>query len=240
MSSKSDDVRDLEIHMPHLDASPMKSGIVSRGYLVNNQPLLNGTKMNGVQKNEIDHLTDRFNHHASTSENGLEPNTKRTDCLSWDDYFMAIALLSAQRSKDPKTQVGACIVDEQNRIVGMGYNGMPRGCSDDALPWGRTGQTPLDTKYLYVVHAEMNAILNTNKSDLTGCRIYVALFPCNECAKLIIQAGIKTVIYMSDKYHDNDHFIASRRLLDLAGVETRQHKPETQTITIDFSESHLN
>jgi len=224
----------LEIHMPHLDASPMKIHIDSKMNGASHQNHLAAAGMNGGQRTDIVQLSERLDH-MTTGENGMESNKKRSDCLSWDDYFMAVALLSAQRSKDPRTQVGACIVDDQNRIVGIGYNGMPRGCSDDELPWGRTGKSPLDTKYLYVVHAEMNAILNTNKSDLTGCRLYVALFPCNECAKLIIQAGIKTVIFMSDKYHDNDHFIASRTLLDMAGVETRQHKPKTQSITIDLS-----
>ena len=114
---------------------------------------------------------------------------KRNDYISWDEYFMGIALLSANRSKDPNTQVGACIVNDRNRIMSVGYNGFPAGCDDDVFPWEREGGE-FDTKYPYVCHAELNAILNCTH-DLRGCRIYVALFPCNECAKAIIQSGIK-------------------------------------------------
>ncbi|XP_059500840.1 deoxycytidylate deaminase isoform X2 [Stegostoma tigrinum] len=117
------------------------------------------------------------------------PCRKREDYLEWSEYFMAVAFLSAQRSKDPNSQVGACIVNPENKIVGIGYNGMPNGCSDDILPWARTGPNKLDTKYMYVCHAELNAILNKNSADVKGCTMYVALFPCNECAKLIIQSG---------------------------------------------------
>lgn len=145
---------------------------------------------------------------------------KRTDYISWDEYFMAVAVLSSKRSKDPNTQVGACIVSPENKIVGTGYNGFPIGCSDDVLPWKREGQ-PYDTKYMYVCHAELNAILNSTRS-LEGCRIYVALFPCNECAKAIIQSGIKTVIYKEDKYADTDGVRASKRMFEEAGVEYRQ------------------
>lgn len=116
---------------------------------------------------------------------------KRDDYLEWPEYFMAVAFLSAQRSKDPSSQVGACIVNTENKIVGIGYNGMPNGCSDDLLPWRRTAENKLDTKYPYVCHAELNAIMNKNSADVKGCSMYVALFPCNECAKLIIQAGRK-------------------------------------------------
>ena len=125
---------------------------------------------------------------------------------------MYIAFLSAMRSKDPSTQVGACIVNDENKIVGIGYNGFPRGCNDAKLPWSRTGNTSLDTKYPYVCHAEMNAILNKNEANITGSRMYVALFPCNDCAKLIIQSGIKEVIYLDDKYHDTEQTKASRIL----------------------------
>ena len=145
---------------------------------------------------------------------------KRQDYISWDQYFMGVAILSAKRSKDPETQVGACIVNHKNRIVGIGYNGMPYGCDDNSFPWNREGGF-LETKYAYVVHAEANAILNSS-IDLDGSRIYVTLFPCNECAKLIIQSGIKEVIYLEDKYHDEEIFIASRRLLVAAGVNMRK------------------
>ncbi|RKX29510.1 MAG: cytidine deaminase [Candidatus Zixiibacteriota bacterium] len=150
---------------------------------------------------------------------------KRTDYISWEEYFMAIAQLSAKRSKDPNTQVGACIVNANKRIIGIGYNGFPIGCSDDELPWGRKGDF-LDTKYPYVCHAEMNAITNaSNKPDLDGASMYVSLFPCNECAKLIVQVGIKEIVFLSDKYHDDQVFIAARRIFDMAGVTYRQLIP---------------
>lgn len=159
---------------------------------------------------------------------------KRTNYLSWDDYFMAVAFLSAQRSKDPSSQVGACIVNEDMKIVGIGYNGMPNGCSDDVLPWGKAGSL-LDTKYPYVCHAELNAILNKNSFDVKGCKMYVALFPCNECAKLIIQSGIAEVTYVSDKHREKDEMKASKILLDMAGVKYRQFKPSKPVISVDFS-----
>ena len=137
--------------------------------------------------------------------------------ISWDQYFMGVALLSAKRSKDPSTQVGACVVNEDKRIIGIGYNGFPTGCSDDAFPWGKTDSDELNTKYPYVVHAEPNAILNCT-SSLKGATLYVTLFPCNECAKLIIQSGIKHIVYMNDKYRNSVSNVASRRMLDAAGV----------------------
>ena len=144
---------------------------------------------------------------------------KRKDYLSWDEFFMGIAKLSAGRSKDPSTQGGACIVSEDNRILSIGYNGAPNGFDDEHFPWGRDGEN-LDTKYPYVCHAEMNAILNYrgSKKDLEKAKIYVDLFPCNECAKIIIQSGIKEVVYLSDKYANSENNIASRRLLDECGV----------------------
>lgn len=145
---------------------------------------------------------------------------KRTDVLSWDEYFMGLAHLSAMRSKDPSTQVGAVIVSGEHRVVSIGYNGFPNGCSDDEFPWDREGDFGC-TKYPYVVHAELNAILNS-KNDLRGCSIYVSLFPCNECAKAIIQSGISRIVYESDKYADTDATIASKRMLRAAGVELYQ------------------
>lgn len=142
---------------------------------------------------------------------------KREGYLSWNDYFMNIALLSAQRSKDPDTQTGACIVNQKKRIVGTGYNGFPNKCPDNVFPWIKTGGFTA-TKYAYVVHAEANAILNSTIQDLTGCRMFTTLFPCNECAKLIIQAGINEIIYYSDKYHDKDFTIAARRMFSAAEV----------------------
>jgi dCMP deaminase len=158
---------------------------------------------------------------------------KRKDYISWDEYFMGIALLSAKRSKDPSTQVGACIVNQYNKIVGIGYNGFPIGCDDDQLPWGKTAEDNNETKYPYVVHAEANAILNSTK-DLHGSRVYVALFPCNECTKLIIQSGIKEIIYLSDKYKDTDSVKASKKMLDMAKVTYRQLDLGDFRIEIDF------
>ena len=160
---------------------------------------------------------------------------KRKDYLSWDEYFMGIALLSSYRSKDPSTQVGACIVNEKNRIMSVGYNGLPVGCDDDVFPWEREGE-PYDTKYPYVCHAELNAILNNAGAPLAGCRIYVALFPCNECAKAIIQSGIKEVVYLSDKYETTPSTLASKRMLTAAGVKLTKIKMEHETLTIDFRE----
>ncbi len=142
---------------------------------------------------------------------------KREDYISWDEYFMGVAQLSGMRSKDPSTQVGACIVSLGNKILSMGYNGFPIGCSDEAFPWERQGEE-LDTKYPYVTHAELNAILNYRGGSLEGSKIYVSLFPCNECAKAIIQAGITTVIYDSDKYAGTPANRASKRMFDAAGV----------------------
>lgn len=145
---------------------------------------------------------------------------KRTNYISWDEYFMGVASLSAMRSKDPKTQVGACIVNEEKRIIGIGYNGFPVGVEDDDFPWDNN-QTWLDSKYPYVVHAEPNAILNATVS-LKNATLYVTLFPCNECAKLIIQSGIKELVFLEDKYHQEDSFIASRKMFQAAGVSIRQ------------------
>ncbi len=158
---------------------------------------------------------------------------KREDYLRWDEYFMGIALLSAQRSKDPGTQVGACIVGSDKRIISMGYNGMPTGCNDDVMPWDRDGNA-MDTKYLYVCHAELNAILNRGNTDLHGSTLYTTLFPCNECAKAIIQSGIKKVIYYSDKYADTDATRASKKMFDLAGVIYRPYNKKERSVSIDL------
>ena len=156
---------------------------------------------------------------------------KRTDYISWDEYFMGIAMLAAKRSKDPSTQVGACIVSQDNIIISTGYNGMPKGCSDDEFPWGRDGD---DNKYPYVVHAELNAILNANGRDLRGSRVYVALFPCNECAKAIIQSGVKEVVYLSDKYKDTMGNLASKRMLTAAGVKFSRLETDLQELKLSF------
>ena len=154
---------------------------------------------------------------------------KREKYINWDEYFMGIAMLSGERSKDPNSQVGACIVSEDNKILSMGYNGFPIGCSDDKVSWEREGEF-VDTKYPYVCHAELNAILNYTGTSLKGSKVYVTLFPCNECAKLIIQSGIKEVIYLSDKYNGTDENIASKRLFDTCKVKYKQI--ECKEITI--------
>ena len=158
---------------------------------------------------------------------------KRTDYISWDEYFMGIALLSAQRSKDSNTQVGACIVNSDKKIVSVGYNGMPTGCSDDDMPWEREGSR-LDTKYPFVCHAELNAILNSNIPSLAGASLYVTLFPCNECAKAIIQCGIKRVVYLENKYADTDEVRASTIMFGKCGVSVQRYSRSGRTLSIDL------
>lgn len=158
---------------------------------------------------------------------------KRKDYISWEEYFMGIVKLSEQRSKDPSTQVGACITSAKNRIIAIGYNGMPNGISDDVIPWDRDNKSNLDNKYLYVCHAELNAIMNSNNSNLEGCIMYVSLFPCNECAKLIIQSGIKKLIYDCDKYCDIEFTLASKKMLELAGVECIPYKASGKAIMLE-------
>lgn len=160
-------------------------------------------------------------------------NQKRKDYISWDEYFMGVAYMSAMRSKDPNTQVGACIVNKDNKILSMGYNGLPRGCSDNDYPWNRDGD-PLENKYFYATHSELNAILNYKGGSLEGTKMYVTLFPCNECAKAIIQSGIAEVIYASDKYGTTSSVIASKRMLKSAEVNVRQYKKTGRTININL------
>ena len=171
-----------------------------------------------------------------------EPKTgyvkKRDNYISWDENFMGVALLSAKRSKDPNTQVGACIVNKKNRIVGTGYNGLPTGCSDDEFPWDKQGDF-LQTKYPYVCHAELNAILNNIGMDLADCRIYTALFPCNECSKAIIQSGITEVVYLSDKYEATDAAKASKRMLENAGVLCRRVITGINNLELSFEEKDV-
>ncbi len=149
---------------------------------------------------------------------------KRKNYLPWDECFMQIAQVIAERSKDPSTQAGAVIVDANNIVIGLGYNGFPRGCGDDQLPWEREGEFT-ENKYAYVVHAEENAVYNANK-DTAGSKIYCTLFPCNECTKTLIQSGIKEVIFASDKYRDLPPWVASRKMLDLSGVKYREYRPK--------------
>lgn len=160
---------------------------------------------------------------------------KRMDYITWDEYFMGVAILAAKRSKDPSTQVGACIVSQDNKILSMGYNGFPRGCSDDEFPWEKTSETqdPYDEKYFYSTHSELNAILNYRGGSLEGSKLYVTLFPCNECAKAIIQSGIRTVIYKEDKYAGTSAVRASKRMFDTAGVEYRQYQTSDRKIEIE-------
>ncbi|CAO2818061.1 uncharacterized protein LOC130797695 [Amaranthus tricolor] len=190
---------------------------------------------------------DNRKQHQSSSKSVQLPSTrspfdpsKRLGYLSWDDYFMAIAFLSAQRSKDPNRQVGACLVSQNGVILGIGYNGFPRGCSDDKLPWAKKSKNedPLETKYPYVCHAEVNAILNTNHASAAGQKLYVTMFPCNECAKIIIQSGVSEVIYFVEKRLPNSDkcYFASHKLLSLAGVKVRKHQPQMGQINIKFEE----
>lgn len=156
---------------------------------------------------------------------------KRQNYISWDEYFMGVASLSALRSKDPNTQVGACIVSEDHKILSMGYNGFPIGCSDDEFPWEREGE-PLENKYFYTTHSELNAILNYRGGSLEGATMYVTLFPCNECAKAIIQSGIRRIVYDSDKYDGTPAVIASKRMLRAAGVTLQRYEHSNRKIEI--------
>ena len=149
---------------------------------------------------------------------------KRQNYYSWGEAFIQMCRIIAQRSKDPNTQTGACIVSQKNIIISFGYNGFPRGCNDDVLPWDREGEFA-KTKYPYVVHAEENAVLNAPCST-EGAKMYCSLFPCNECTKVIIQKGIQEIIYESDKYHDAKEYIASRKMLNMAGIKYRQYIPK--------------
>ncbi len=159
---------------------------------------------------------------------------KRKGYLKWDEYFMGLAILASMRSKDPNTQVGCCIVDEDNRILSLGYNGFPIGCSDDEFPWERQAKRSYDTKYNYVCHAELNAILSYKGTSLKGARVYVNQFPCNECAKAIIQAGIKSIIYLDDKYADTDMVKSSKRMFDAVKLKYKKFKSLNKKITIEL------
>ena len=156
---------------------------------------------------------------------------KREDYISWDEYFMGVAMLSGMRSKDPNSQVGACIVSEDNKILSMGYNGFPKGCSDDEFPWAREGDD-LHTKYFYVTHSELNAILNYRGGSLEGAKLYVSLFPCNECAKAIVQVGIKEIIYAEDKYADTASVIAAKKMMKSAGVSYRKYENQGKELAL--------
>ncbi|XP_022086870.1 deoxycytidylate deaminase-like [Acanthaster planci] len=196
----------------------------------------NGLEENRQVKNTVGFVTPTKKSRYNDTNGEVKSVTKKRDnYIGWDEYFMSVAFLSAQRSKDPSSQVGACIVNQEKKIVGIGYNGMPNNCGDDELPWGKEGDW-LDQKYAYVCHAEMNAIMNKNSSDVKDCTIYVALFPCNECAKLIIQSGIKRIMYLSDKHHDKPATQASKRMLDLAQVEYVKYIPKKHKVVIDFYE----
>ena len=159
---------------------------------------------------------------------------KREGYISWDEYFMGVAKLAGMRSKDPNTQVGACIVSDDNKILSIGYNGLPRGCSDDEFPWNRDNEDPYQNKYFYTTHSELNAILNYRGGSLEGAKLYVTLFPCNECAKAIIQTGIRTVVYESDKYALTPSTCASKRMFDAAGVRYYHYNATGRKVEIDL------
>jgi len=168
--------------------------------------------------------------------NSERTSGKRSGYLSWEDYFMSVAILSAQRSKDPVTQVGACIIDSANKIVGIGYNGMPHGCHDDDLPWGKSSPEYLENKHAYVCHAEMNAVMNCSlRGSLQECELYTVLFPCCDCAKIIIQSGLRKVCFMIDKPNDKK-MIASKRMFDLAGVCFRKYVSNVNSIVLNLLE----
>lgn len=166
-------------------------------------------------------------------QNGDQHERQRKDYISWDEYFMGVALLSGMRSKDPNTQVGACIVSEDHKILSMGYNGFPTGCSDDDFPWEREGE-PLENKYFYTTHSELNAILNYRGGSLEGATIYVTLFPCNECAKAIIQSGIRRIVYDSDKYETTPSVVASKKMLKAAGVVLQRYEHTNRRIELEL------
>lgn len=157
---------------------------------------------------------------------------KRSNYISWNSYFMGLALLSSQRSKDPSTQVGACIASDDNRVLSMGYNGFPNGCSDDEFPWDAEGEM-LEIKNTFVCHAELNAILNAG-GNVRGSTIYVTFFPCHECTKAIIQSGIKKIVYIDDRNHQKPSIVASRKMLRSAGVEFREYQSANRTIKLNL------
>lgn len=192
-------------------------------------------KENGTNDNDLEVLKE-----LKISNGPCSPTGKRCDYLDWEEYFMGIAFLAAARSKDPATQVGACIVNTEKKIVGIGYNGFPTGCADDEFPWTKVSKNQLENKYMYVCHAEVNAIINKNSIDLKDCTLYVALFPCNDCAKIVIQSRIKEVVYLSDKHAEKPTTIASKRMFDAAGVIYRQFNPRHQKIVIDFAKINDN
>ena len=162
-------------------------------------------------------------------------SAKRSDYISWDEYFMGVAHLSGMRSKDPNTQVGACIVSPDNKILSMGYNGFPKGCSDDEFPWERENANDRNlTKYPFVTHSELNAILNYRGGSLEGTKLYVSLFPCNECAKAIIQSGIKRIVYLDDKYKNSNNNIAARHMFRISGVETKKYELSERPVTLNL------
>nr|XP_021190463.2 deoxycytidylate deaminase isoform X2 [Helicoverpa armigera] len=163
----------------------------------------------------------------ATANLSLNETRRREEVISWQDYFMAVACLAAQRSKDPDTQVGACIVNKDNRIISIGYNGLPNGYPDDEFTWAKKDK-------LYVCHAEMNAIVNKNCSDVKGCHIYVNLFPCNECAKIIIQSGIRKVYYLSDEKNDKPKYQVAEKMFEVANIKVEKYVPTRRRIEIIF------
>lgn len=244
---------DKHIHKPESTASKFMmemAGVSYRQYIpMQKQVSLDFTVMGETLQKDNSSTTDKVSNQVDNANTDIDSskcrrkrdvNKKRDDYLAWGEYFMALATLSALRSKDPSTQVGACIVNNANKIVGIGYNGMPRGCSDDLLPWGKNHSDKLKVKYMYVCHAEVNAIMNKNCGDVFGCTIYVALFPCNECAKIIIQAGIQKVVYLCDKYEATPTVIASKKMFDLVGITYVAYDLPRKKVIIDFESINWN
>ncbi|KVH98143.1 deoxycytidylate deaminase [Cynara cardunculus var. scolymus] len=221
--------RDLTLISTATIAGALVSAIAIR-FLVNPRK-----KLSAASTSSSDAVLRR----KSSSDDPYDPS-KRNGYLSWDDYFMAIAFLSAERSKDPNRQVGACLVSQDGIILGIGYNGFPRGCSDDKLPWSKKSKNgnPLETKYPYVCHAEVNCILNRNHASAAGQKLYVTMFPCNECAKVIIQSGVSEVVYFVEKSLENNvTYVASHKLLSMAGIKVRRHEPKMNQILLRFCET---
>ncbi|XP_055296999.1 deoxycytidylate deaminase-like [Sitodiplosis mosellana] len=184
----------------------------------------------GQEKEPLPSTMESASSELKANEEVENSTGKRKNYLKWEDYFMSVALISAQRSKDPKTQVGACIVNEDKRIVGVGYNGFPSGVSDNEFSWNKP------YKHLYVVHAEENAIIIQFSADLKNSTIYVSLFPCNRCAQIIIQSKIEKIVYMSDKKADTEEVKASKDMLDAVGIKYEQYEPSCKGLQLDLTD----
>ncbi|KAF7710059.1 hypothetical protein HF521_008931 [Silurus meridionalis] len=176
-----------------------------------------------LQRNQkSDVMASKNRESGKDTEPGPPPPMATTGSYKDEVYFMTVALLFAKKSPDPNTKVGACIVNQEGKIVGIGYNKMPNGCENADFPWKRGKYDDPTTKHQYVCHAELNAIVNKTSVDVKGCTIYVTLFPCNQCARILIQSGVRNLVYLSNKRKDRPDTNVSNKLLDTAGVTCRQ------------------